>query len=218
MIIRCFLICIAFLGFSHKTCWSLGAADILHQVQQRYAAGDFEADFIQESHLKAMGMIDAARGHLYFGSPGMMRWHYQTPEEHLIITNGDTVWIYRPAENQVMLGRAIDYFGEGRGADFFSKPGELYKEFIVALAPKELQKRGHYVLKLVPNTERPDLNTLYLFISRETFDITQIVTHNAFGDKTIIRFENYRFDQGLNASLFIFEIPDGAEVLKLHKE
>ncbi len=216
--IRCFLTCIILFGPCYNTCWGLGAADVLDRVQHRYAAGDFEADFVQESHLKAMGIVDTAKGHIYFARPGMMRWHYKTPEEYLIITDGDTVWIYRPEENQVMLGRAVDYFGSKNGADFFTKPGELSREFILELAPKELQEKDHYVLRLVPRTERPSLTELYLSISRETFDIVQTVTCNAFGDRTTIRFDSYKFEQGLNSSLFVFQIPNGAEVLRLQGE
>jgi outer membrane lipoprotein carrier protein len=218
IMIRFFTICVVLSGLWHNTCWGLGAADILDRVQQRYAAGDFEADFIQEAHLKAMGMVDSAKGHLYFGSPGMMRWHYKSPEEYLIITDGDTVWIYRPEENQVMLGRAADYFGSGQGADFLSKPGELTREFVVELAPEERQDKEHYVLKLVPKKELPGLTELHLFISRKTFDITKTITDNAFGDRTIIQFESYGFERGLSSSLFVFEVPKGAEVLQLQGE
>ncbi len=216
--IRYFLICIVLLGPWYNTCWGLGAADILDRVQQRYSGGDFEADFVQESHLKTMDMVDTARGHLYFGRPGMMRWHYRVPEEYLIITDGDTLWIYRPEENQVMLGRSVDYFGSKGGADFFTKPRELSREFTLELAPKEVREKAHYVLRLVPRRERPNLAELYLFVSKDTFHIVKSVTYNAFGDRTTIRFDSYRFDRGLDSSLFVFEIPNGAEVLQLHGE
>ncbi|MBW1742472.1 MAG: outer membrane lipoprotein carrier protein LolA [Deltaproteobacteria bacterium] len=218
MILRCLLICILWIGLSPNTCFALEATDILHRVQQRYASGDFRADFLQESHLQAMGMVDTAKGQLLFGSPGTMRWHYQAPEEYFIITDGDTVWIYRPEDNQVIQGRAIDYFGGRKGSDFFSNPDELSKDFIVALAPKELQEEINHVLKLVPKREQPDLTELYLFVSRSTYDIVRTVTSNAFGDKTTIRFDNYRFKQGHDSSLFLFKIPDGAEVLNLQEE
>ena len=218
VILRCLLICVLLLGAWPDTCLGLEATDILHRVHQRYAAGDFRADFVQESHLQAMGIVDTARGHLYFGGPGMMRWHYQAPEEYLIMTDGNTVWIYRPEDNQVMVGRAIDYFGGRNGADCFSNPEELSREFMVALVPEELEEKSHYVLRLVPRTEQPHLTELYLFISRETFDITQTISSNPFGDKTTIRFHSYRFDQQLDPSLFVFKIPDGVEVLKLQEE
>jgi outer membrane lipoprotein carrier protein len=199
-------------------CWGLETSEILDRVQKRYAAGDFEADFIQEAHLGAMGMVDTTKGHLYFGRPGMMRWHYKSPEEYLIITDGNSVWIYRPDENQVMLGRAADYFGSKKGADFFSKPGELSREFVVARSPQKPEDKEQYVLKLVPKKELPNLTELYLFISKQTFDITKTVTCNAFGDRTVIQFNCYEFDRGLSSSLFIFEIPDGADVLHLEAE
>lgn len=218
MMIRYFAICSLLFSLWPKTCWGLEAADILNRVQLRYAAGDFEADFIQEAHLSAMGMVDTAEGHLYLGSPGMMRWHYKMPEEYLIITDGDTLWIYRPEDNQVMLGRASDYFGSRKGADFLSKPGELAREFVVALAPHNLQEKEQYVLKLVPKVELPSLAELYLFISKQTFDIIKTVTCDAFGDRTVIRFDHYKFNRGLSASLFVFEIPNGADVLELPRE
>ena len=168
--------------------------------------------------MKAMGMVDTAKGHLYFGRPGMMRWHYKIPEEYLIIADGVTVWIYRPEENQVMVGRSVDYFGSEGGADFFSKPGELAKEFIVELAPQKLQEKDHYVLRLVPRTERPSLAELCLFISKETFDVAKSVSSNVFGDETTLRFERYRFDRAIDPSLFVFEIPSGAEVVQLQDE
>ena len=218
MILRSLLWCILLLSVPPATCCAMEATDILHRVQQRYAPGDFMADFVQESHLQAMDMVDTARGQLLFGSPGTMRWHYQSPEEYFIITDGDTVWIYRPDDNQVIQGRAIDYFGGRKGSDFFSNPDELSKDFVVSVAPKELQEENHHVLKLVPKREQPDLTELFLFVSRTTFDISQTVTNNAFGDKTTIRFLNYRFKQGHDPSLFLFKIPDGAEVMNLQEE
>ena len=216
IMIRCLAICVVLLAMWHENCWGLGATDILDRVQKRYGTGGFEADFVQEAHLKAMGIVDTATGHLYFGTPGTMRWHYKTPEEYLIITDGDAVWIYRPEENQVMVGRAVDYFE--KGADFLSKPAQLSKEFKVALAPEELQEEEHYVLKLVPKTEMASLTELYLYISKETFDIKKTVTDNAFGDRSIIMFDNHRFGQGLSSSLFQFRIPKDAEVLQLQVE
>ena len=86
-------------------CRAMDISGILERVHQRYAGGDFEADFVQEAYLKAMDMTDTARGHLCFGSPGMMRWHYEAPEEYFIISDGTSVWLYRPADRQVMTQR-----------------------------------------------------------------------------------------------------------------
>lgn len=204
--------------FSHGHCGAskpLSVSEILERVQHRYGATDFEADFVQESHLKAMGMVDTAKGHVYFKPPAGMRWHYKTPEQYFIITDGNSVWIHRPAENQVMAGRAADYFGNAEWTKFFNEPGKLLDGFVVQLAGTGLEEKDRYVLKLLPKTRQPDLVDILLFISKNTFDIVQSVTHNAFGDKTTIRFDSFRFNQGLDESLFMFKIPKGADVMQL---
>ena len=195
----------------------LPICEILEGVQHRYAAADFEADFFQESHLRAMGMADVAQGHVYFRPPTMMRWHYKTPEEYVIMTDGQTVWVFRPAENQVMVGQAADYFGDMKWTDFFTEPGALLENFVVQWAPLEPQAQDRFVLKLVPKRTRPNLVEIVLSISKSTFDIVQSVTYDAFGDKTSIRFEGFRFNQGLDASLFRFKTPKDADVLQLER-
>jgi outer membrane lipoprotein carrier protein len=216
-------VCVAFclIGFGvflHGPCAAsepLTICEILERVQHRYAAADFAADFVQESHLEAMGMVDAAQGHVSFSPPAMMRWHYKRPEEYLIITDGQTVWVYRPAENQVMLGWAAEYFGDTKWTEFFTQPAALFEDFVVQWAPAKVQAEDRFVLKLLPKRRRPNLVEMVLSVSKTTFDIIQSVTCNAFGDKTTIRFENFRFNQGLDASLFRFKIPKDADVLQL---
>jgi outer membrane lipoprotein carrier protein len=215
----CVAFCLIWLSLApHSPCAAsdpLPICEILERVQHRYAAADFEADFFQESHLKAMGMLDAAQGHVSFKPPAMMRWHYKTPEEYLIMTDGQTVWVYRPTENQVMVGRAAEYFGDIKWTEFFTEPGDLLDDFVLQWAPSEVQTEKQFVLKLLPKRSRPNLAQIDLSVSKRTFDIVQSVTCNAFGDKTIIRFESFRFNQGLDASLFRFKIPKDADVLQL---
>ena len=195
-------------------CWGLDAAEILDQVQQQYTKVDFEADFVQEAHLKAMDVVDTAQGRVYFRPPGMMRWHYLAPEEYLIITDGNMVWMYKPVDKQVMTGRTEDYFGRDRGVDYFTNPKELVKEFVIELNPKGLEEKDHHVLKLVPKSERADLAALYLFISGKTSEIVKAITENTFADRTTLRFSGYKYDQGLDQSLFSFDIPRDVEVLE----
>jgi outer membrane lipoprotein carrier protein len=189
--------------------------EILKGVQKRYAVTDFEADFFQESHLKAMDMIDSARGHVYFRPPAMMRWHYKSPEQYLIMTDGQRMWIYRPEENQVMVGQTADYFGDAKWTGFFAEPDRVLEDFVVRFAPNEAAEGNQYVLELLPKETVSDLSKILLFVSQSTFDIVRSVTYNLFGDKTSIRFDHFRFDQDLDRSLFIFKVPEGADVLQL---
>jgi len=196
----------------------LSISEILRRVQKRYAVTDFEADFVQESHLKAMDMVDSARGHVCFRPPAMMRWHYKTPEQYLIMTDGQRVWIYRPEEGQVMVGQTADYLGDATWTGFFAEPDKLLDEFVVHFAAKEFAEEGQFVLELLPKKRVSNLTKILLFVSEDTFDVVRSVTYNFFGDKTSIRFEDFRFNQDLDTSLFIFKVPKDADVLQLEGE
>ena len=190
-------------------------AAILEGVQQRYAADDFEADFVQESHLKAMAIVDTAKGHVCFKPPFMMRWHYQEPEEYTIITDGETVWIHRPLDRQVFVGKAADYFGDTSFTEFFSEPSKLLDRFAIEIASLGTDNKENHVLRLAPQQDHMNVQEIFLTLSKKTFDIVQSDTINAFGDRTKLRFSHFTFNQGLAPSLFQFEIPKGTDVLQL---
>ena len=92
---------------------------IIGGVESRYNIPGFSADFEQKSILKAMDVTDMASGKLMVCQPGKMRWEYVTPDPQTIITDGKDLWIFRPDENQVMVGKAPALFGEGKGARIF---------------------------------------------------------------------------------------------------
>ncbi len=193
----------------------LSISQVLEQIQRRYAVTDFEAEFVQHSHLEAMGMVDTAHGHVYFRPPDMMRWHYKTPDEYSIIADSHNVWIYRPMDRQVMVGEAADYFGDKKYAQFFTEPAKLLEGFSIEWGGGNLQSKDVHVLRLLPKKREPNLEEVFLFVSNSTFDILKSVIRNAFGDQTIITFSGFKFNQGLDLSLFKFKIPEGVDVIQL---
>lgn len=193
----------------------LSILQVLDRVQQRYSVADFEADFTQSSRLEAVGIVDTAKGHVSFKPPAMMRWHYKTPDEYFIIADEENVSIYRPIENQVMVGKASDYFGERKYTDFFAEPKKLLDDFDVQWAHEQLQGENSHVIRLVPRKRQQNLAEVFLFVSKTTFHIYKSIIFNAFGDQTTIRFSGFKFNQGLNRSFFELKIPKGADVMTL---
>jgi len=86
---------------------------ILKGIEKHYGGRAFKASFFQESILKVMQITDTAEGHLIVRPPGKMRWEYTVPEPQSIISDGRTMWIYRPTDKQVMVGKAPEFFGGG---------------------------------------------------------------------------------------------------------
>jgi outer membrane lipoprotein carrier protein len=187
---------------------------IVAGVETRYNVPGFTADFDQESILKAMAVTDTASGRMMVRQPGKMRWEYLLPDPQTIITDGNDLWVYRPEENQVMVGKAPALFGGGKGAGFLSDIKTIRKNFQITLASPD--DPAHYRLKLVPNRSTVDLMALYLDIARYTFDLIQITTVNVYGDETRIQLNNFDFNAAPPEALFRFEVPPGADVVQMN--
>jgi outer membrane lipoprotein carrier protein len=198
---------------------SVSAADptidtIIAGVEARYNVTGFTADFDQESILKAMAVTDTASGRLMVRQPGKMRWEYLVPDPQTIITDGKDLWVYRPEENQVLVGKAPSFFGEGKGAGFLSNIKTVRKSFQLSLEPAKDPEL--YRLKLVPNKSSVDLMAVELDIAKKTYDLVRITTFNVYGDETRIELKNVSFDDPPPDALFRFDVPEGADVLQMN--
>ncbi len=187
--------------------------EILARVEKIYTASRFSASFIQASTIKAMEITDSASGKLYVQYPGKMRWEYLKPEPQLIVTDGEQLWMYRPEDNQVLLGQASTFFSEGKGAGFLSDIHLLRKDFDIVL--EDIRFGDYYNLKLVPLEKNWDIAYVHLLVSRTTFRIAQVFTYNAYDDVTRIELVDPQFNELFDKDFFTFEIPKGVDVLRL---
>ena len=187
--------------------------EILARVEKIYTVSRFSASFIQASTIKALDITDSASGKLYVQYPGKMRWEYLKPESQIIVTDGVQLWMYRPEDNQVMLGQAATFFSEGKGAGFLSDIRLLRKDFDITL--EDIQFGDYYNLKLVPLEKNWDIAFVHLLVSKTTFRIAQVYTNNAYDDVTRIELVDPQFNESFGDAFFTFEIPKGVDVLRL---
>ncbi len=188
---------------------------ILKGLEARYSGKGFSVAFFQESMLKAMQISDTAEGRLTVKKPNKMRWEYILPDPQTIITDGKSMWIHRPADNQVMVGQAPAFFGDGKGAGFLSDIRQVRKSFRVETLPKKDER--HYRLKLTPKRPTPDIAEIFLWVDKASYQVDQVVTLNNYGDETKISLNNYKFNLNPKESLFSFVIPEGADVVELNQ-
>jgi len=191
----------------------LSLSEIMDKVEKRYDGPDFSAYFIQESTLKAMDISDVASGSIFVKRPGMMRWEYDKPDRQTITTDGKKLWVYKPDDNQVMIGKAPSFFGDGKGAGFLSDMKLIREKFKASF---EKEKSDHdYVIKLLPKEQTVGITKIYLAISKITFKIKKIITLNEYDDETIIELVNSKFNLNLDRSLFSFIVPEGTDVIMM---
>ena len=188
---------------------------IIEGIEQRYAVPGFSADFTQSSTIKALDLTDTASGRAMFMHPAKMRWEYDQPEKKIYISDGTTLWVYSPDQNQVMVGRAPEFFKGGQGASFLSDIQSLRRQFVIALAPQ--QAEGTHTLKLLPREKNIDLARIFLTVDAESFVVSRVDTVNDYDDETRIMLSNVRFEQSPDPAQFHFTVPPGADVLELNE-
>ncbi len=189
---------------------------ILDRMEAQYTNKSFKAEFAQESTLKAMDITDFATGRMYVRYPGMMRWEYEKPENQIIITDAKKLWIYRPADNQVMTGSAPDFFSDGKGASFLSDIKLVRKKFKISL--EQSKDAFFYELKLQPIEQTLDVTDIRISVTKNSFTVVRIVTYNSYGDVNYIELINHQFTVDLDDRLFSFDIPPGTDVLQIDEQ
>ena len=186
--------------------------DVIEKLNEHYGKKNFTADFRQKSTLKAMDITDTAEGRAWFKHPGKMRWQYKEPETYLIVTDGQTLWIHRPADRQVVVGDAAGHFGGGRGASFLADFTRITDVFKATFADSDDQS---WRIKLIPRRQQGDLEQIHMEVNRKSLEIEQVTTENIYGDITRIVFEDVEFHPEMPDRLFDFEIPAGADVIQM---
>jgi len=192
----------------------LSLDDVLAAVEKRYSPAGFVGRFEQVSTIRAMDITDTASGRIMVKRPGKMRWVYEHPDRQTILTDGITLWVHKPDDNQVMVGSYPAFFGDGKGASFLSDLSLVKDRFAIELLNR-LEEDGDYVLKLLPEKTTYDLTSVYLTVSAKTFDILEIRTYNYDEDETRIMLNDIEFKETLDENLFHFHMPDGIDVVTL---
>ncbi|MDI6796049.1 MAG: outer membrane lipoprotein carrier protein LolA [Desulfatibacillaceae bacterium] len=199
-------------------------AAILEGIEKRYESGTVCSRFAQQSLLAGMGMADEASGNVCFQYPGRMHWHYTEPYEQFVISDGTSLWVYQPAEGQVLTGKMDEVLAAGEGASFFTDIKVLSKAFEISHATgrraQVWRDQGLLGLMLVPKKPRSDFAMLYLAIDQESFSIRESVTINDAGDIARIQFfdEEILPSKSRGEGAFTFKPPDGTEVIQIERE
>lgn len=186
--------------------------DILTALENKYSGKSFEADFKQTSRLDALETSETAFGHAFFSHPGKMRWLYLTPEEHEIITNGKSLWIYRPKEKQVMNGDAKSFFQSGAGGAFLSDISLVRKNFVINL---KTDTPDYVELNLTAKKELPDITSIVIQVSKRNFLIQKVITYNMYKDSTVFEFSKIEFNQ-IDPGIFEFKPPTGVSIIDMN--
>jgi outer membrane lipoprotein carrier protein len=206
------LLCLGWIHAAAASDTGAAAQSFLDGLEKQYAGRTFSATFTQTSVMTALDISETASGRAWFSHPGKMKWQYLEPERHDIITNGNTLWIYRPDENQVMRGDASQFFASGAGGAFLSDISQLRDNFTVTV----YESTDQWVeLQLDAPPDNPDIQIIRIQATRNDFQIQTVTTVNTVGDVTRFELSDIQFLQ-LPDNWFEFTVPPGTSVIDMN--
>jgi outer membrane lipoprotein carrier protein len=193
---------------------------IMNSIRQRYGeALGLNAEYTREAISKTMVALgvterhDVAQGRLFFKPPHSIRLEQASPQEELLLTDGETLWWYLPEKRE-----AYKY-----AADKFGKELRLLVEVLRGLKGS----KDHFLIDLTQNPEtkthqlilRPeppwqDIDHLEVVLRQGDLVISQVTIFNSIGGLTRFLLSDWQENVPLYEGSFTFSPPPGTKVIE----
>jgi outer membrane lipoprotein carrier protein len=185
---------------------------IARALQDRYQRiRDFSADFSQTYRGGALRTQTREEGTVVVKKPSRMRWIYTKPDRKEFVSDGSKMYMYLPADKQVIESRVPADDKATTPALFLSGKGDLLRDFTASFAPTPLA--GTVALKLVPRRAEPDLEYFIVVLDPGTLQIRALTTKDRQGGESTMTFTKLKENQGIADKDFVFRIPRGVDVV-----
>jgi outer membrane lipoprotein carrier protein len=189
------------------------AADIAAALQRRYdAIRDFSADFTQTYEGAVLRRKATESGTVQIKKPGKMRWDYTSPEKKQFISDGRTMYMYFPADKQVMTNPVPEQDQATSAVLFLMGKGDIARDFNARFAGGQVDD-SVYRLRLEPKLRQAEYDWLQATIDSKTLQFRELSWGDAQGGRNTIAFSNFKENTGLPDKIFQFSIPRGTEVI-----
>ena len=187
-------------------------------VQRRYQSiRDLRARFTQTTRSVALGDRASSpalesTGTVVFAKPGKMRWSYEQPDESLVVSDGEILWLYDPLHREAQrLTVARGDYMSGAGIQFLLGEGDIRGEFRITA---ESCDAGDARLELLPR--RPaSYEKLRIRTDPRSGEILATTVVDLLGNVTEVSFSEIRPNLSPPSELFRFDPPSGVRVIDL---
>jgi outer membrane lipoprotein carrier protein len=191
---------------------TVSANTLAATLQARYdTIRDFSADFVQTYRGGILRTQTSEAGTVIVKKPGMMRWHYTTPETKEFVSDGERAYFYVPQDRQVLVNDLPPDDQLGTPALFLAGKGNITEDYDADYA--EPPGGGTTALRLTPRAGDPEYEYLVLTLDATTLQIRALAVRDLQGGESTIVFSNLQENQGLTDTSFVFRIPRNVDVV-----
>jgi outer membrane lipoprotein carrier protein len=162
--------------------------------------------------------VKTSSGTFEFSRPGLFRFVYKKPFEQTIVADGQTLWLYDVDLNQVTARKQAQVLGSTPAALVASAADlkALQADFNLANeaggAGKTPDKDGMEWVTATPKTKDGQVQTIRIGFRAGTLAALEIL--DSFGQTSRMSFSGFVANAALDASIFQFTPPAGADVMR----
>jgi outer membrane lipoprotein carrier protein len=150
-------------------------------------------------------------GTFEFSRPGHFRFVYKKPFEQTIVADGQTLWLYDVDLNQVTARKQALVLGTTPAALIASAVDVKALQADFVLAP-DADREGQEWVLATPRAKDSGLQNIRVgFRSGELASLEMV---DSFGQTSSLRFSGFKANVALDASVFQFKPPQGADVIR----
>ncbi len=163
----------------------------------------FSAGFRQTVVDHEGNALQEGRGVLTINKPNLVHWQTLTPDENLIVSDGENLWFYDPFIEQVTIYSLTNALSNTPILLLTNNDASLWDAYQVQ------QKQADVFLVTAVNTNS-QIHQLELTFNGDLLNRLSIV--DATGQVSNIQLENIDISKAPEASLFKFIVPDGVSI------
>lgn len=148
-------------------------------------------------------VLNESQGQLTISRPGKFRWQVNTPEEELIVSDGETMWLYSPFIEQVTLINLSDAIA---GTPFVLLSGANEQQWQNYLVSRD---NNRFTIKGVDSQEE---HNRFIFEFNKAGNIDKFVVIEELGQRSEFTLTHQPLAQKMAADYFSFKIPADVEI------
>ena len=167
------------------------------------ARGEFE----QKVYDRNKKLVQDSKGNFAFQRPGKFRWVFSKPYSQLIVGDGQRVWVYDADLNQVTVRKLTNALGATPAA-LIAGNADIERSFDFTDTG---EAGGLQWLDAKPREKDAGFERIRMGFGLAGIDAMELV--DQFGQTTLLKFSNLQRNPGLEAGLFRFTPPKGADLL-----
>ena len=200
-------------GFSGQTVSK--ETNLIQMIQEQYQSiQSFSGHFVQTSYRNNTETVRRAEGLVSYKRPGKMRWLYEVPEEQLLVTNGETLWLFDPLLENVTIQK-LDKLTDGTALSFLLGLGDLQEDFNRRLIRQVLlTSPDSLIVELEPKKAAANLSFIQLAVHPVTYNLQIIALMDQEGNYRTIELGSMHYNLVLKDNFFEFKVTQDMEVIE----